>query len=100
MQEPGLDRHEWDSELESLREELEDAPAEALPDLADLVGRMLAERGFAEGGEPEVVASYRAARETADRCEGGLRPDPGDVAQAVQDLLAVYDHLTAERPAP
>jgi len=100
MQEPGLDRHEWESELESLREGLQDAPAHALPELADLVGRMLAARGFEEGGEPEVVAPYRAARDTADRCEAGLETGAGDIAQAVDDLLAVYDHLNAERPAP
>jgi hypothetical protein len=107
MYEPGLDRHEWETELESLREGLEDSPAEALPDLANLVQRMLEERGFelgeavADGGEePEIVASYRSARETADAVDAGADTDPGDVAQAINDLLAVFDYVNAERPAP
>jgi hypothetical protein len=71
LPEPGLDRHAWESELESLREGLADAPTQALPDLADLVGRMLAERGYQEGDDPEVLASYRAS---PARCEE-LRDD-------------------------
>jgi hypothetical protein len=107
MTEYGLDRDEWEGELESLREGLENTPAQALPDLADLIERMLEERGFeldepvaAEGDEPEIVASYRAARETATRVEAGLDVDPGDVGQAVEDLLAIFDYVNAERPAP
>src|SRR5918998_1711158 len=33
MQEPGLDRHEWESELQALEPELEDDPLGALPEL-------------------------------------------------------------------
>ena len=98
MQEPGLDRHEWETELESLREGFEDAPAQALPDLADLVQRMLEERGLEERGDPEILATYRAARETADRCEAGVETGAGDVGQAVENLLAVYEYVSAERP--
>ena len=43
---PGLDRHEWESELATLEPQLEDDPASALPGLADLVERMLLERGY------------------------------------------------------
>jgi hypothetical protein len=107
MQEPGLDRHEWESELESLEPELRDSPAEALPGLADLVERMLEERGFdindpvaRENGEPEIVREYLAAREVADRVDGGGNVDPGDVASAINGLRALYDHLIAERSAP
>src|SRR5205085_3428193 len=44
--EPGLDRHEWESELATLEPQLEGDPASALPGLADLVERMLLERGY------------------------------------------------------
>src|SRR5438876_7170212 len=91
MQEPGLDRHEWESEMASLKDDLRDEPARALPELADLVEQMLLERGYAlddpvtrEGDDPEIVASYTAAREVVDRCELGEECDPGDVADAIE----------------
>lgn len=107
MQEPGLDRHEWETELESLEPELRDSPAEALPELADLVRRMLDERGFdlddslvREGDEREIVSEYESAREVADRLERGEDVGPGDVASAINGLRALYDHLISERSAP
>jgi len=107
MQEPGLDRHEWESELESLEPELRDSPAEALPDLADLIQRMLNERGFdvadpvgRESDEPEIVREYLNGREVADRVDRGDDVDPGDVASAINGLRALYDHLIVERSAP
>jgi hypothetical protein len=105
--EPGLDRHEWESERASLDPELRDSPREALPELADLVQRMLGERGFEledpttlEGEEREIVEAYRAARETADRIERDEDVDPGDVADAVNSLQGVFDTVVAERSAP
>jgi hypothetical protein len=107
MPEPGLDRHEWESEFETLEPELRDSPAEALPDLADLVERMLDERGFNVGDpvaraneEPEIVREFLSAREVADRVDGGESVDPGDVASAINGLRALYDHLLVERSAP
>ena len=108
MGDPGLDRHEWESEMQALEEELEDAPAEALPELGDLVERMLAERGYdlsdpvaREGEEREVVAEYMAARETSDRVE---RDDAGvglgDVTTAISGFRAIYDFLITGREAP
>jgi hypothetical protein len=107
MQEPGLDRHEWETELQQLEPMLRDEPAATLPELADLVGRMLAERGYdlddpvaREGDARDVVAEYLAAREVADRGEAGDGPDPGDVAQAIEGLLAIFETLVSERAAP
>ena len=107
MQEPGLDRHEWETELESLEPELRDSPAEALPELADLVRRMLDERGFdlddplvREGDEREIVSEYESARDVADRLERGEDVGPGDVGSAINGLRALYDHLISERSAP
>jgi hypothetical protein len=98
--EPGLDRHEWESRMESLDEGLHDDPEGALPDLADLVEEMLAESGYdlddpavREGEEREVVAEYLAARETSDRVERGEDVDPGDVGAAVTGLRGLYRYL-------
>jgi hypothetical protein len=105
--EPGLDRHEWESELATLAEELREAPAEALPELADLVERMLEERGYdlddpvvSDGEEREVVAQYRAAREVADRVERGEDVDPGDVADAINGLRSLFDYVVVELETP
>jgi hypothetical protein len=105
--EPGLDRHDWETEFQALEEELHAAPAEALPELANLVERMLEERGFAvgdpvasDGVEPEVLAEYRSARETATRLDRDEDVDPGDVGAAINGLIAVYQHVLSERSAP
>jgi hypothetical protein len=104
--EPGLDRHEWETELQALEPELADAPAEALPELQGLVERMLSERGFApedpvasDGDEPEVLAEFRAAAETTRALDRGDDVGPGDVAAAVNGLRAVFDYLVSERSA-
>jgi len=105
--EPGLDRHEWESELEALEPELEDSPSEALSELHMLVERMLVARGYSpndpvadEGDEPEVLAEFRAARETTMTIERGETPAPGDVAAAVNGYRAVFDYLVAARSTP
>lgn len=105
--EPGLDRHEWESELASLDEDLRDSPAETLPELANLVGRMLEERGYdlddpvaREGDEREVLAEFQAAREVADRVDRDEDVDPGDVASAVQGLLALFQSIVVELESP
>jgi hypothetical protein len=108
MPEPGLDRHEWESEMQALEPELADSPAEAVPELGDLVERMLVERGYdlgdpvaREGEEREVVAEYLAAREISDRVERGEdNVGPGDIAAAVNGFRAIYDYLIAERSSP
>src|SRR5919108_5673898 len=63
MVEPGLNRHEWESEWQQLEEALHESPEEALPDARDLVERMLEERGAlddesvtVEGIDPELVS--------------------------------------------
>jgi hypothetical protein len=108
MQEPGLSRHEWESEWAALQEELEESPAEALSALDDLVERMLNERGYAiddpvarEGDEREVVAEFLAAREITRLVdEGSDGVSPGDVGAAVNGYRSVYEYLIAERSTP
>jgi hypothetical protein len=102
MRDPGLDRHDWESEYASLDAALRDDPRGALPELADLVERMLADREVdvdAPGDEGELVEEYRSARETVDRVERG-GGDPGDVAGAIESLRGVFRSLVVERSAP
>lgn len=105
--EPGLDRHEWESEWEALAPEVDDSPADALPELHGLVERMLVERGFAvddqvadDGDDPEILAEFRAARDVTLLLERGEQVGPGDVAAAVNGYRAVYDYLLEERSGP
>ena len=107
MQEPGLDRHEWETEWEALEPQVRDSPAEALPELDALVERMLQERGYAtddevadEGQEPEVMSEFRSAREITRLFESGADVSPGDAATAVQGYRTVYEHLLEQRSAP
>jgi hypothetical protein len=108
MIEPGLDRHEWESEWQALEEQLADAPADALPDVDGLIERMLVERGYAiddpvarEGEDREVVAEFQAAREITRLVEAGSEEvSPGDVGAAVNGYRAIFDYLISERSAP
>ena len=103
MSEPGIDLHEWESAWASVEEDLEADPAGALSQLADIVERMLRLRGYhvddpvALGGdEPEIVVTYRAARETTERAELG-DASRAEVGTAIDDLRILFDTLTAER---
>jgi hypothetical protein len=105
MYDPGLDRHDWESEMQALEEQLGENPAEALPELDELVARMLEETGYElddpvarDGDEREVVAEFLAAREItrlAERGDDGV--GPGDVAAAINGYRAVYDYVIANR---
>jgi hypothetical protein len=106
-EEPGLDRHEWESEYSSFEEDLEDDPYGGLPQLADLVERMLGERGYdisdpvvSNGSERAIVADYLSARETSDRVERGDDVDPGDVGAALVNLRELFAILIDERRTP
>jgi hypothetical protein len=107
MYEPGLDRHEWESEMEALQDQLGENPAEALPELDRLIERMLEETGYdvtdpvaREGDEREVVAEFLAAREITqlnERDAGDV--GPGDVAAAINGYRAVFDFVVTNRAA-
>jgi hypothetical protein len=78
MVEPGLDRHEWESEWAQLEPLVVDSPVEALGDLDDLVRRMLVEAGYPV--------------DTADPVDDeGI--DPGDVGQAIGLYREIYEHV-------
>jgi hypothetical protein len=103
MYEPGLDRHEWEGEMQALEDQLHDSPAEALSELDDLVARMLEETGYdlddpvvREGEEREVVSEFLAAREITQAYEqGSTELSPGDIAAAINGYRAVFDYIVA-----
>lgn len=104
MVEPGLDRHQWESEMEALEDELRESPADTLPELDRLVERMLEETGYdvadpvvREGEEREVVAEFLAAREITRLVERDADDDPGDVAAAINGYRAIFDYLVTNR---
>jgi hypothetical protein len=105
MYDPGLDRHDWESELQALEDQLAENPAESLPELDGLVARMLGESGYElgdpvvrEGEEPEVVTEYLAAHEITEAAERDSDElSPGDVAAAINGYRAVFDHLVTVR---
>ena len=105
MYEPGLNRHEWESEFAALEDDLHDDPTATLPELDSLVARMLEEAGYdltdpvaRDGEEREVIVEYSAAHEITRISESGSTEiSPGDVASAINGFRALYDHLVANR---
>jgi hypothetical protein len=104
MEEPGLDTHEWETEWQALEPLVIDSPAEALPELGDLVERMLIEAGYPigtpdpvddEGIDPELLVSFRAAQEITRQIDRGETVDPGDIGLAVGIYREIYEHLLA-----
>jgi acyl-CoA synthetase (AMP-forming)/AMP-acid ligase II len=105
--EPGLDLHYWQTLWEDLEPLLEESPEEALPEVDDLVGRMLVSRGFVfddpvvvQGEEPEIVVSFRAAREVARRLDRGEEVSDEDIETALETYRATYEHLVEHFAAP
>jgi hypothetical protein len=100
MEEPGLDRHEWESEWQALEPLVQDSPAEALPELDDVVARMMVARGYPvtdeqtpERADPDVVAEFLEARRIARLADEGATVDPGDVGAAVTAYRNLYEYL-------
>ena len=108
MVEPGLDLHEWETLWAQLEEAMEESPVEALPEVHELVTRMLEERQVPldeitvpPGEEDELVSAYRAAAEVTELLRRGAEGvSLGDVAAAYENYSLVYSTLTAERAAP
>jgi hypothetical protein len=100
--EPGADRHLWETEYEGLAEELRTDPADALPELLDLVERMLQAAGYEDGipgpaQPPEVEAGVERARDVVQRREGGEAVGNDDAFQAAAELRDLYQ-LLLDRP--
>jgi hypothetical protein len=105
--EPGLDRHEWEGEWQGLEPLIVDSPTEALPEVHDLIERMLIARGYLteertaeEGADPEILAEYVAGNQVVQRIESGEPVDPGDIGSAVSGYRSLYEFLIEERSAP
>jgi hypothetical protein len=100
MRDPGLARHDWETEWAELEEDLEDSPREALSELGDLIERMLEEQGIpihdevaGDGIPHEVIAGHVEARRITESVEKGEDVDPGDVASAIRLYRELYDFL-------
>jgi hypothetical protein len=98
--EPGLDRHEWETEWQALEPLVVDSPTEALTELDDLVERMMVARGLPisvddveEPPEPELLAEFLEARRITRGIEEGDAVDPGDVGAAVAGYRNLYAQL-------
>jgi hypothetical protein len=103
VRDPGLDRHEWETEWQALEPLVADSPAEALPELDGLVERMMTAHGYAmdeeqdsEAPEDEVMKEFLEARRITRLLESGEPVDPSDVGAAVAGYRNVHDYL-AER---
>lgn len=106
VQEPGLDRHDWETEWEDLEPQLADSPGEALGELDDLVARMMEARGFPladteaeDTAEPETVREFMEARRIMRLVDAGERVDPGDIGLAVTAYRDLYRYLLELGPA-
>ena len=106
MIEPGLDRHEWETEWQALEPLVVGSPAEALPELDGLIERMLVARGLPiaeneveEPPEPEILAEFLEARRITRLAESGEPVDPGDVGAAVAGYRSLYEQLLEAHPA-
>lgn len=106
MQEPGLDKHEWETEWSDLEERLHDDPGNALFELDELVARMLEARGLPLGEregqtetEPETVREFTEARRITQMVGAGEDVDPGDIAYAVNSYRELYTALLDRGPA-
>jgi hypothetical protein len=83
VRDPGLDRHEWETEWQALEPLVADSPAESLPEVDELVARMLEAHGYAldeehelEAAEVEVVKEFRESRRTHGSSTAGRRSIP------------------------
>jgi hypothetical protein len=105
--EPGLDRHEWETEWQALEPLVVDSPAEALPELDSLIERMMRDRGYPteeaaarESADPEIAAEFLEARRITNLVEAGEAVDPGDIGAAITGYRNLYEFLLAQHRAP
>jgi hypothetical protein len=103
MDDPGETLYDWEGEMATLDDELHESPAETLPELDNLLRRMLEQSGYElsdpvvrEGDEREVVTEYLAAHEITTALERDAEGiSPGDVAEAINDFRELFDFLVA-----
>jgi hypothetical protein len=100
MLEPGIDRHQWESEWGVIDPLLRESATEALAEADDLVARMMEARGFPleeregeDATEPETVREYVEAHRIMQQVDSGESYDPGDIALAVEAYRNLYAYL-------
>jgi hypothetical protein len=105
--EPGVDRHDWETEWQGLEPLVVDAPAEALPEVDRLIERMLIENGYPtteeealDAADPELVAEFLEARRITNLVEAGETVDPGDIGAAITGYRSLYELLLGEQGSP
>jgi hypothetical protein len=98
---PGVDLHIFETEWAAAWEDVHDEPAESLPVLDDIIGRMLQATGFditdevaREGEEREVLDRYLAVHD--EIVDGDIDESADDVADAIEALTEVYEALHAQ----
>jgi len=101
MLDPGLDRHDWESQWASLEDDIRESPREVLVDLERLLAQMLEETQLDPGAEPrddepEVLAEFRAGQELRRQAESE-DGSAGDVAATIEAFRLVYETLIDER---
>jgi hypothetical protein len=106
VDEPGLDKHEWETQWTDLEERLRDDPSDALFELDDLIARMLEARGLPlrerdgeADAEPETVREFTEARRVTELVGAGEDVDPGDIAHAINSYRDLYGLLLERGPA-
>jgi hypothetical protein len=107
MVEPGLDRHEWESQWAVLVEDFATDPGEALRGVQELITRMLSEREIldsnlvvTEGSDPELIAPWEAGRDLVQRMDSGAEIEEQDLREALESHRELFDTLLVERSAP
>jgi hypothetical protein len=106
MQEPGLDKHEWETEWQDLQERLAGDPAQALSEVDGLIARMFRARGLPleerDGEtetEPETIREFLEARRITRLVEDGTAVDPGDIGLAATAYRELYGLMLERGPA-
>jgi hypothetical protein len=104
MQEPGLDRHEWESEWASLEEDFDADPGNALRQAHELITRMLRERGILddelvtnEGADPDLVRPWEAGADLVKRLDDELDVEETDIREALESYRELFRTLLEER---
>ena len=106
--EPGLDVHEWQSEWASLEDDLTDSPETALPQVHELITRMLTQRQILdesfvarEGADPDFVRTWEAGRDLVARLDDPeLQVERQDVLDQIEEYRGLFEAVIEERAAP
>ncbi|HEY1479021.1 MAG TPA: hypothetical protein VGF46_03290 [Gaiellales bacterium] len=101
LSDPGADLHLFETEWAAAWEDVHSEPAESLPVLDEIIGRMLDAAGYRasepvtrEGDEREVLDRYLAVHDAI--VDGEIDESPGDVADAINALTEVYEALHSQ----